>query len=68
MIIKACPICGNEVLYNCWHPETEEIDSIDMPIAQAIKLASKQLKQSQLTVVIRRDVLLDLRLKEKEAE
>lgn len=34
-LVKACPRCGNIVLVNCWHPDTEEISSIWMDAHKA---------------------------------
>lgn len=39
--IKACPICGTEVLFNCWHKDTKEISSIWMTIEEAERLSNE---------------------------
>ena len=39
--VKACPVCGTVVLFNCWHPRTEEVCSVWMPEGAASTLAEE---------------------------
>lgn len=37
--IKACPVCGLEVLHHCWHAGKGDVASVEMPVIAAFKLA-----------------------------
>lgn len=43
MNVKACPVCGQEVLNTCYH-EGDDVEAIKMPIEQAIDLTKEWVK------------------------
>ncbi len=45
--VVACPICGMEVLFNCWHEDLEEVTTIWMPVRGAIILLRAHVKMLQ---------------------
>lgn len=37
--VKACPHCGMIAQVHCWHPESDEVPTIEMPVDRAIGLS-----------------------------
>jgi hypothetical protein len=32
--VKACPRCGKIALVCCWHPDTEEVSTVPLPVSK----------------------------------
>ena len=39
--VKACPRCGRRFLNHCWHSDTEELPTVEMPLEKAKELLQK---------------------------
>ena len=54
--VKACPVCGNEVLNTCFH-DGEDISSVEMPVIRAAELVVNYITQLEVDLEESKDEL-----------
>ena len=58
--IRACPRCGTRVAHTCWHEPDDDVRSVDMPVAAALKLALASLDDAHTELDRRANVVEEL--------